>query len=139
MGETIKCFRYSEDDLFRLAFDYANEPELLEVLINEFGLNVNWRAKDYYDTLLYSSLKGSDTVAARYLISKGACVNCSLGGYPKAPNDHGNFSLYDIVDGFYSLSKVGGNAWLKQFGAISFEKLPDDKKKRVINNNYYYI
>ena len=117
--------------LQRGRFKNTLDRELLEVLIRDFGLDVNWRSANFYDTLLYQALKG-DIDSARYLISKGACVNASLGGYPDDAKSHGYLSLLDVTSGFHTLNKVGGSAWLRQFGAISFENLPDDKKQEVI-------
>lgn len=127
----MEVVRYTEAQLFNFAFAHERNLELLDVLISDFGLNVNWRKANFYDTLLYQSLK-MDLKIAKYLISKGACVNASLGGYPTDENSHGNLSILDVTGDFMSLKDVGGANWLKQFGAISFEKLPADKKDKII-------
>lgn len=126
----MSCIRYTEEDLFTFAFRNGNDKELLEILIKDFGLDVNWRKHNFYDTLLYQAFK-IDLDLAKYLISKGACVNASLGGYPENENSHGYMSILDVVSGFRSLDGVG-NEWLKQLGAISFENLPEDQKEKVI-------
>ena len=128
----MDCIRYSERELFKLAFQNSNNVELLEILIKDFGLDVNWRSRDFFDTILYQSLKGSDTKAAEFLISKGACINASLGGYPRNNTDHGYMSILDAASGFYSLQTVGGGQWLRDRGAISYEKIPTDKKQAII-------
>ena len=127
----MKVVRYTEAQLFNFAFANERNLELLDILISDFGLNVNWRKANFYDTLLYQALK-IDIKTAKYLISKGACVNASLGGYPTDENSHGNLSILDVAGDFMSLKDVGGSNWLKQFGAISFEKLPKDKKDKII-------
>lgn len=128
----MNCYKFSEEELFSYAFHHASNVEILDVLIREFGLDVNWRGERFYDTLLYQALKSSDLSAAEFLISKGACINCSLGGYPRSPEDHGPMSLVDVVGGFYSLRNVGGADWLKKQGAVSFERLPETNKDKVI-------
>jgi hypothetical protein len=127
----MKVVRYSEEELFRFAFSNIRNLELLEVLIRDYGLDVNWRSSNFYDTLLYQAFK-HNIATAKFLISKGACVNASLGGYPSDEHSHGKSSLLDIVNDFVSLKEVGGPNWLRQFGAISFENLPDNKKEQII-------
>ena len=129
----MSYIKYSEEDLFDFAFRNCGDVELLDVLIKDFGLDVNWRSKSFYDTLLYQALK-QDLSAAKFLISKGACVNCSLGGYPTDESSRGYLSLLDVASGFYTLRDVGGGEYLKQLGAISFENLPEDKKKQMVES-----
>lgn len=119
---------YTEEDLFRFAFKHGTDKELLEILIKDFGLDVNWRKKRFYDTLLYQALKLNNLDVVEFLISKGACVNCSLGGYPSSEDSHGNLSLLDVVEDVPSLRGKCIDR-LKQLGAISFENLPEDKIK----------
>ena len=130
----MECIKYSEEELFTFAMQNTLNLDLIKILVKDFGLNVNWRHERFYDTLLYQALKGSDISVAEYLISQGACVNASLGGYPKKPSDHGDYSILDVAAGFNSLEKVGGAKWLVNHGAISFEKLPipNNKKKEII-------
>lgn len=127
----MKVIKYSEAELFSFAFKNAGDKELLEILIKDFGLDVNWRDINFYDTLLYQSLK-ENLDAAKFLISKGACVNASLGGYPENDNSHGYMSILDAAQGFYTIKEAGGPSFLKQFGAISFLNLPEEKKQQII-------
>ena len=128
----MECIKYSEEQILVFALQNSQNVELLEILINDFGLNVNWRTERFYDTLLYQSLKGSNERAAEFLISKGACINASLGGYPKKDTDHGPYSILDVASGFNSISEVGGRKWLVDRGAVSYEKLPKEIKTQFI-------
>ena len=123
--------KYSEHDLFSFAFKNVADKELLEVLIKDFGLDVNWRGPNFYDTLLYQSLK-ENLDSAKFLISKGACVNASLGGYPQNADSHGYMSIFDAAKSFKTVQQAGGPGFLRLFGAMSFESLPEDKKEEVI-------
>lgn len=128
----MDCIKYSEEDLFKFAFNNCKNIELLKILIRDFGLDVNWRSKGFYDTLLYQALKVS-AESAKFLISYGACINASLGGYPNNENSHGYLSILDVASNFQSIKKLGGAKWLKQFGAVSFENIPEDVKEQVIS------
>lgn len=127
----MSVIRYSEEDLFNFAFKNTSDIELLDILIREFGLDINWRGSQFYDTLLYQSFK-TNVNSAKYLISKGACVNASLGGYPVDKNSHGYMSIMDAVKEFNSLNEAGGVNWLKKYGAVSFENLTGENKDKII-------
>ena len=123
----MKCIKYSEEELFHFAYHNVQNPELLDVLIRDFGLDVNWRSKDFYDTLLYNAFK-INVESANFLISKGACLNASLGGYPTGPDSHGYMSLYDAVCDWHQVD----SAYLQSLGAKSFLSLPENFKEEII-------
>ena len=114
----MKYIKYSEADLFHFAFVNIKNTELLDVLVKDVGVDVNWRSKSYYDTLLYQAHK-YNVEGANLLISKGACLNASLGGYPTSPDSRGYMSLYDAVCDWHQVDSYA----LSSMGAISFINL----------------
>ena len=127
------CYKYSEEDLLSIAMKnlhmvkFLQDKELLEVLIRDFGLNVNLRSDRFYNTLLYESLKTHDESLIEFFISKGACVNASLNGYPKEnekEQSYGDMSILDCNCDNYEL--------IKKHGGISFAKLPKETKEETI-------